>query len=118
MNSPPRRHFLQAALAVSAAAALGAPARAQQRIDTLRVLCGYPPGGSVDVVSRRLAERLGKGYARATLVENKPGAAGRLGVDALTFSAADGSALLVTPGRWSRCTRTSTDPCRTTCSPI
>ena len=99
MNSPhERRGFLQATLAFSAAAALGVPAHAQQRIDTLRVLCGYPPGGSVDVVSRRLAERLSKGYARAALVENKPGAAGRLVVDALKSSAADGSAILITPG--------------------
>jgi tripartite-type tricarboxylate transporter receptor subunit TctC len=99
MNNPSsRRQFLHAALAGGLVAALDAPTWAQQHADTVRVLCGYPPGGSVDVVSRRVADRLGKGYARSAIVENKPGAAGRLVVDALEASAADGSALLITPG--------------------
>ncbi len=59
-------------------------------------MCGYPPGGSVDVVARRFADRLGKGYARSAIVENRPGAAGRLAVDGLRGSA-PGSTLLVTP---------------------
>lgn len=92
-----RRQFLHAVLAGGTAAAVSVPAWAQQRADTVHVLCGYPPGGSVDVVSRRVAERLGKGYAKAAIVENKPGAGGRLAVDALKALSADGSALLVTP---------------------
>lgn len=94
-----RRRFLQSTLRLGAAAALGRSSTswAQQRV-TVRVLCGHPPGGSVDVVSRRIAERLGRDYARTALVENKSGAAGRLAVDTLKTSPADGSVLLVTPG--------------------
>ena len=96
-NYRSRRQFLHAVLAGGTAAAVRVPVWAQQRADTVHVLCGYPPGGSVDVVSRRLAERLGKGYAKAAIVENKPGAGGRLVVDALKAGSADGSALLITP---------------------
>jgi tripartite-type tricarboxylate transporter receptor subunit TctC len=90
-----RRRFGQTLLAL----ALPAPfmARAQTRADTLRVLCGYPAGGSVDIVGRKLAEKLTGRVATAVTVENKPGAAGRLAVDELKRSTADGSALLVTP---------------------
>ncbi|MEO7708426.1 MAG: tripartite tricarboxylate transporter substrate-binding protein [Caldimonas sp.] len=90
-----RRRFGQALLAF----ALPAPfaTRAQVRSDTVRVLCGYPPGGSVDIVGRKLAEKLTGRIAANAVVENKPGAAGRLAVDDLKRSAADGTTLLLTP---------------------
>jgi tripartite-type tricarboxylate transporter receptor subunit TctC len=67
-----------------------------QRPETLRILCGYPPGGSVDVVCRKLAEKLAGRVATQVIVENRIGAAGRLAVDELK-RAADGSAMLITP---------------------
>lgn len=70
-------------------------ARAQQP-DLLRVLCGFPPGGILDVVARKLAEKLAGRVARNVVVENKPGAAGRLAVEEVK-KAAPGSAMLVTP---------------------
>lgn len=91
-----RRHFNLALLSVGAAVPL-AP-RAQPRPDLLRIVCGYPPGGSVDIVCRKLAERLGGGrYHAQVVVENKPGAAGRLAVDEVKKAAPDGGAMLVTP---------------------
>ena len=74
-----------------------ASARAQMRADTLRILCGYPPGGSVDIVARKFAEKLGGRFAATSMVENKPGAAGRLAVDDLKRAAADGTTALITP---------------------
>ena len=74
---------------------LGA-ARAQT-LDTARILSGFPPGGTVDVVARRVADKLRGTLAKVVLVENKPGAGGRLAVDELKRSAADGSSLLITP---------------------
>jgi tripartite-type tricarboxylate transporter receptor subunit TctC len=68
-----------------------------QAVDTARILTGFPAGGTVDVVARRVADKLRGTYAKATLVENKPGAGGRLAVDELKRSAADGTTLLVTP---------------------
>ena len=72
-----RRQFTQAA---TAAAVLGAfPAgfvRAQGMIDTLRIVVGFPPGGTTDAFARRMAEKLRGVYATNVLVENKPGAGG------------------------------------------
>lgn len=92
-----RRQLL---LSATAGALAGASPwlHAQARSETLRLLCGYPPGGSVDIVARRVAERLGKGFAHAAIVENRPGAAGRLAVEVMKNAPADGSVLLVTPG--------------------
>lgn len=73
------------------------PASAQT-LETARILTGFPAGGTVDAVARRVADRLrGGGYAKVVLVENKPGAGGRLAVDELRRSTNDGSSLLITP---------------------
>lgn len=90
-----RRHFTLSLLAL-AAAGPGAT-RAQAAVDQLRIITGYPPGGSLDIVCRKLAERLVPRHARQALVENKPGAAGRLAVDEVRRAAADGSVVLLTP---------------------
>lgn len=90
---PARRRIVLATAAGLAAAPLQLRA---QRPDTLRIVCGYPPGGSIDIVARKLAEKLNGRVAGSVLVENRPGAAGRLGVDEVR-KAAPGTALLVTP---------------------
>lgn len=90
-----RRHFV----AAGSVGALGWPLwAAADPLATARVLCGFPAGGTTDAVSRRIAEKLqGGGYAKVALVENKPGAGGRLAVDELRRAPADGSTLLLTP---------------------
>ncbi len=92
-RAPSRRQLLIATAATLASAPLHLRA---QRPDTLRIVCGYPPGGSIDVVARKLAERLTGRVATSVVVDNKPGAAGRLGVDEVK-KATPGTALLVTP---------------------
>lgn len=93
-----RRHLLLALGALGAFAAAPRAALAQAPLpDTARILTGFPPGGTLDVIARRLADKLRGTLARTVLVENKPGAGGRLAVDDLRRSAADGSTLLVTP---------------------
>ena len=91
-----RRRVLSSLFAIGLARAL--PAQAQSRIETLRVVVGYPPGGTLDIIARRIAERLGGTYARSAVVENRPGAAGRLAVETIKGAAPDGTSLLVTPG--------------------
>jgi tripartite-type tricarboxylate transporter receptor subunit TctC len=90
-----RREFVTAA----GVATLGWPlVSSAQSIETARILCGFPAGGTTDAVSRRVAEKLqGSGYAKVALVDNKPGAGGRIAVEELKRSAADGSVLLMTP---------------------
>lgn len=90
-----RRRFTLAALALPGA--WPHTVAAQPAPETLRIVVGYPPGGSVDIVARKLAERLAPQRVRHAIVENKPGAAGRLAVDELRRAPADGSAVLLTP---------------------
>jgi tripartite-type tricarboxylate transporter receptor subunit TctC len=91
-----RRHFV---LSSAGAATLGWPLHSLAApLDTAKVLCGFPAGGTTDAVSRKVAEKLQSGgYAKTALVDNKPGAGGRLAVDELRRSAPDGSTLLLTP---------------------
>jgi tripartite-type tricarboxylate transporter receptor subunit TctC len=94
-----RRHFVQ--LAGAASAALLAPTWAQSTKppvpDVAKIITGFPPGGTLDVLARRVADRLRGRYAGTVLVENKPGAGGQIGVLTLKSSPADGTSLLVTP---------------------
>jgi tripartite-type tricarboxylate transporter receptor subunit TctC len=85
-----RRHLM----ALAAAGCLPA-AWAQDR--TLRVLVGFPPGGSIDIVSRLLAEKMKDDLKANILIDNKPGAGGRLAADMLKSSPADGSVMMITP---------------------
>lgn len=74
------------------------PASAQTlMLSSARILSGFPPGGTVDVLARRVADKLRGNYASSMLVENKPGAGGQLGVLALKDANPDGSTLLLTP---------------------
>ncbi len=57
---------------------------------------GFPPGSTADVVARVLATRLAAA-GQPHIVDNRPGAGGRLAVDNIKQARADGSALLVTP---------------------
>ncbi|MFC0278438.1 Bug family tripartite tricarboxylate transporter substrate binding protein [Falsigemmobacter intermedius] len=50
----------------------------------------FPPGGSTDVVSRVLAQKMGEKLKQTIVVENKPGAAGTIGIGEVARSAADG----------------------------
>ena len=101
---PGRRAFIVqggAALAATGAAlSLTAPtsAWAQSPADTLRILCSGPPGSIPDIVARRVAEQLGAGQARPVIVDNRPGAAGRIAVAALKAAPADGATMLVAQG--------------------
>jgi tripartite-type tricarboxylate transporter receptor subunit TctC len=92
-----RRSALQALGA--AGAMLGAPniVRAQEPLDSLKILVGFPAGGSADVVSRQIADKLAPTHVRSAIVDNKPGAAGRIAIDALKASPPDGRTLLLTP---------------------
>ena len=92
-----RRHAV-----IGAAAALAFPgafaANNPKIAPTLKLLAGFPAGGNVDLVSRKLAEFLRGRVADAVIVDNKTGAAGRLVIDALKNGPKDGSQWLVSPG--------------------
>ena len=90
-----RRQFLAATGAFAASAMPGFSYA--QTLETARILCGFPAGGTTDAVSRRVADHIRGAYAKTVLVENKTGAGGRLAVEELKRSAPDGTTLLLTP---------------------
>jgi tripartite-type tricarboxylate transporter receptor subunit TctC len=91
-----RRTLLRASAASLAATGWSLPARAQN-LDLARILCGFPPGGTSDAMSRRIADKLRGNYANNVVVDNKPGAGGQIAISLLKDSPADGSTLLLTP---------------------
>lgn len=93
-----RRQLLGAGLAASLVAIhrstfAAAPAAFPTR--TVKVVVPYPAGGVVDVVTRVLTERLAPLWGQAVVVENRPGANGNLGAEAVRSATADGHTLLV-----------------------
>jgi len=58
-----------------------------------KLIVGYPPGQSVDVVARLLVDRLGPVLGRTLIVENMPGQSGSVALGAVARMPADGSAL-------------------------
>jgi tripartite-type tricarboxylate transporter receptor subunit TctC len=62
----------------------------------LHIVVGVAPGGSSDTAARAVAERMSATQARAVVVENKPGASGRIALDALR-AAPPGDTLLAVP---------------------
>jgi tripartite-type tricarboxylate transporter receptor subunit TctC len=93
-----RRNFIQSSAALAGLGLSGLPLAARaQSLETAKIICGFPPGGTSDAMSRRLADKLRGNYANNVVVENKPGAGGQIGVTTLRDSPADGSAMLLTP---------------------
>jgi tripartite-type tricarboxylate transporter receptor subunit TctC len=70
-----------------AACAQGYPAK------PIRLVLPYSPGGSYDVLARILAQSLGERLGQQVVVENRPGAASRIGTEALVKSPSDGYAI-------------------------
>jgi tripartite-type tricarboxylate transporter receptor subunit TctC len=61
----------------------------------VKLVVPYPPGGPTDIVARVVAERLQAQTGQPFLVDNRPGAGGNLGADAVAKAPADGYTLLV-----------------------
>ena len=61
----------------------------------LRIIVPFPPGGSTDLLARRLADKLTASLGQTVLVENRPGAGGTTGADLVAKSPPDGHTLLM-----------------------
>jgi tripartite-type tricarboxylate transporter receptor subunit TctC len=62
-----------------------------------RMIVGYPPGGSSDILGRLVAQKLSENTGQQFIVDNRPGAAGMIGADLVAKSAPDGNTLIVVP---------------------
>jgi tripartite-type tricarboxylate transporter receptor subunit TctC len=62
---------------------------------TVRVIVPYAPGGSVDLMGRLVAQALQQGLGQSAVVDNRAGAGGAIGADAVAKSAPDGYTLMV-----------------------
>ena len=94
-----RRQFMNQ---VGCATALGALAPLHawaQTLEQVKIFYGFPAGSAGDSVARRVGEKLaGSPYTRnAAVVENKPGAGGRIALESLKSAPADGSVLTLSP---------------------
>lgn len=90
-----RRHLVLA----GSAALLGPAAlnlRAQDK-PVIRILVGLPPGGGTDAIARVVADRLPEFLGQPVIIENRPGAGGRLAADVLMTAAADGTQWMIAP---------------------
>ena len=86
---PDRRDLLLAGAALLAAPTARAQPIAGGR--PIRLIVPFPPGGAVDILGRLLVERLGPALGQPVVVENRGGAGGNIGADALAKAVPDGS---------------------------
>jgi len=96
----PRRGFTTLALAACAAcvpfpALAQAPAPAAWPTKPIKIVMPYAPGGSSDIITRLVAERMAARMGQPVIVETKPGASGIIGTDYVAKSAPDGYTLLM-----------------------
>ena len=91
-----RRQIIQFTGAAALLAGIGRQAWAQA-IDSAKIIAGFAPGGTADIVSRRVADKLHPGYAKNAVVENKTGAGGQIAVQFVKNAAPDGATVLLTP---------------------
>ena len=84
-----------AALATAAALLHALPAAAQSDYPNrpVRLIVGFAPGGSTDIVARIVAQRLGEKLGQTVVVENRAGAGGTIGADVTAKAPADGYTL-------------------------
>jgi tripartite-type tricarboxylate transporter receptor subunit TctC len=90
MNSP-RKILLLAGLSLACASAIAQSWPAQ----TIKIIVGFPAGGASDVAARIIGQKLAERLGQAVVVENKPGAAGNVGAEAVSKAAPDGYTLLL-----------------------
>ena len=62
---------------------------------TIKMVIPFPAGGATDIIGRTLAQKLSIALGHPVIVENKPGAGGTIGADAVAKAAADGHTILM-----------------------
>lgn len=94
-----RRQFTHATASLAALGAFAPLIARAQGLEQVKIINGFPAGGTADATSRRVGDKLGgTAFAKnGAVVENKPGAGGRIAVESVKNAAPDGATLLLTP---------------------
>src|SRR5207302_1150769 len=93
----PRRQFLHLAAGAAALPVVSRIAGAQAYPSRpVRIIVGYPPGGGLDIIARFIGQWLSERLGQQFIVENRPGASGNIGTEAVVRARADGYTLLAT----------------------
>ena len=100
MSNPSRRAVLAAGAAALSLPFVGrASAQAPWPTKVVRVVVPFAPGGTTDILGRLMAQKLSEEYGQQFIVENKAGAGGNIGADAVAKSDPDGYTFVIgTPG--------------------
>jgi len=89
---------LRFALSVIVLCAGVVPAIAQDKFDKpVRILVGFAPGGTADIIARVVADKMTASIGQPVVVENRPGAIGRIVADAVKAAPPDGTLIMVMP---------------------
>ena len=91
-----RRNFLHLAASAAALPAVSRIAWAQAYpARPVRIIVGFPPGGPSDILARLIGQRLSERLGQPFIIENRPGATGNIGTEAVVRAPADGHTLLL-----------------------
>lgn len=90
-------HRIAAAVAATLLCAASPLASAQGERAPVRILVGFPAGGTIDLVARLLAEHLKDDLGATVIVDSRPGAGGQIAAQALKQAAPDGRTMLLSP---------------------
>jgi len=96
MKLPHRRQFLHLAAGAVTLPAVSRIARAQTYpTRPVRLIVAFPAGGSSDIVARLLGQRLSERLGQPIVIDNRPGAGGNIGTEAVAKAVPDGYTLLL-----------------------
>ena len=83
---------------LSAALVVATPATAQDKFDKpIKILVGFAAGGTADLIARVVADKMKDTLGQPVIVENRPGAIGRIAAEAVKNAAPDGTTIMVMP---------------------